>query len=96
MVRCAIRTLGQQSDKAAFDDLMKQLSGKLDVYEVTLSKTKYLAGDVRRRAILVWDPSLIDFVGPVYDIENHARGLVPYPVRSVLGSGRKRCNDAFI
>jgi hypothetical protein len=40
------RYMNLTPDKAVFDDLMKQLAGKLDGYEAILSKTKYLAGNV--------------------------------------------------
>ena len=36
---------GLTPDKAVFDDLIKSLSARLDVYDKILSKQKYLAGD---------------------------------------------------
>jgi glutathione S-transferase len=45
--------LGLTPDQGVFDDLMKQLSAKLDAYEMILGKTKYLAGDVCS-SVVVW------------------------------------------
>jgi glutathionyl-hydroquinone reductase len=39
--------MGLKPDQAVFDDLIKQLSARLDAYEVILSKQKYIAGNVR-------------------------------------------------
>jgi glutathionyl-hydroquinone reductase len=39
--------MGLKPDQAVFDDLIKQLSARLDAYEVVLSKQKYFAGNVR-------------------------------------------------
>ena len=39
--------MGLKPDQAVFDDLIKSLSARLDVYEVILSKQKYIAGNVR-------------------------------------------------
>ena len=41
------RYMGLKPDQAVFDDLIKSLSARLDVYEVILSKQKYIAGNVR-------------------------------------------------
>ena len=42
------RRQGQAPDQEAFDKHIADLSGKLDVYDKTLSKQKYLLGDVRK------------------------------------------------
>lgn len=41
------RLLGLTPDEAVFEELIKQLDGKLHGYEAILSKRKYLGGDVR-------------------------------------------------
>jgi glutathione S-transferase len=38
---------GQVTDEKRLEELVGQLEGKLDGYEIILSKQKYLAGDVR-------------------------------------------------
>jgi glutathione S-transferase len=42
------RKQGLTPDKEVFEKHMADLSGKLNVYEKTLSKQKYLLGDVRQ------------------------------------------------
>lgn len=42
------RFFGGKTDEAQVKSLHEQLKTKLDVYEVILSKQKYLGGDVRR------------------------------------------------
>lgn len=39
--------LGRQPDEAKVAEAMEKLQAKLDVYEVILSKRKYLGGSVR-------------------------------------------------
>ena len=44
----SIRRQGLPPNLEAFDKHIADLSGKLDVYDKTLSKQKYLLGDVKK------------------------------------------------
>jgi hypothetical protein len=69
-------------DKAVFDELLKQLAGKLDGYQAILSKIKYLAGNVRvMDCLLRTATNESDCCGSSFaSVADHACGLFPSPL----------------
>jgi hypothetical protein len=75
------------SNKELGESLLKKLEGKIDAYEVILSKQKYLAGNVRLRF-----PALFLVACLISATGDHACGLVPPPIR--LAPTRVRLQEA--